>query len=146
MLIFVETCAMWCNVRIVVVIHCQWLMVDVCCADCGEAGGASLKVCKACMSVKYCNDACQMNHWLKHKKLCKLRAAELRDKALFKGPPAKDDCPICFLPMPIVWYAVCRFHLRLYHLYQLMNLRLQMWGWLKRCWKYIIHAVGRVFV
>jgi hypothetical protein len=29
------------------------------------------------------------------------RAAELRDEALFKDPPpAKEDCPICFLPMP----------------------------------------------
>jgi len=26
---------------------------------------------------------------------------ELRDEALFKDPPAKEDCPICFLPMPI---------------------------------------------
>jgi len=74
-------------------------MVDVCCADCGEAGGASLKVCKACMSVKYCNAACQKNHWPKHKAECKERAAELRDEALFKDPPDKEDCPICFLPM-----------------------------------------------
>ena len=41
------------------------------------------------MSVKYCNAVCQ-----------KLRAAELRDEALFKDPPPKEDCPICFLPMP----------------------------------------------
>ena len=34
------------------------------------------------------------------KKPCKLRAAELRDEALFKDPPPKEDCPICFLPMP----------------------------------------------
>ena len=34
------------------------------------------------------------------KKTCKLRAAELRDEALFKDPPPKEDCPICFLPMP----------------------------------------------
>ena len=26
--------------------------------------------------------------------------AEIRDEALFKDPPAKEDCPICFLPMP----------------------------------------------
>jgi len=32
---------------------------------------------------------------------CKLRVSELRDKVLFKDPPAKEDCPICFLPMPI---------------------------------------------
>ena len=48
----------------------------------------------------YCNAKCQRNHWPKHKKDCKLRAAELRDEALFKDPPAKEDCPICFLPMP----------------------------------------------
>jgi hypothetical protein len=32
---------------------------------------------------------------------CKLRAAVLRDEALFKDPPAKEDCPICFLPKTI---------------------------------------------
>jgi len=67
---------------------------------CGEEGGVRLKACKACMLVKYCNAACQKNHWPKHKKDCKIRAAELRDAALFKDPPLKDDCPICFLPMP----------------------------------------------
>jgi tetratricopeptide (TPR) repeat protein len=72
----------------------------VCCADCGEEGGASLKACTACKLVKYCNADCQRNHWPTHKKLCKERAAELRDEALFKDPPAKKDCPICFLPMP----------------------------------------------
>ena len=74
------------------------------CADCGgEAGGdnVSLKACKACMLVKYCNVKCQRNHWPKHKKDCKRRAAELRDEALFKDPPAKEDFPICFLPMPV---------------------------------------------
>ena len=34
------------------------------------------------------------------KKLCKQRAAELHDEALFKDPPTNEDCPICFLPMP----------------------------------------------
>jgi tetratricopeptide (TPR) repeat protein len=77
-------------------------MTGSCCADCGkeEGGGASLKACKSCMLVKYCNAKCQRNHWPKHKKECKLRAAELRDEALFKDPPPKEDCPICFLPMP----------------------------------------------
>ena len=70
------------------------------CADCGVEGGASLKICKSCMLVKYCNPTCQRNHWPKHKKPCKQRAAELRDEALFKDPPPKEDCPICFLPMP----------------------------------------------
>jgi TPR repeat protein len=51
------------------------------------------------MQVKYCNAECQKSHWATHKKQCKLRAAELRDEALFKDPPSKEDCPICFLPM-----------------------------------------------
>ena len=75
-------------------------MMD-CCADCGEEGGASLKACTACMLVRYCNTNCQRKHWPKHKKVCKRRAAELRDEALFKDPPAKEECPICFLPMPL---------------------------------------------
>jgi hypothetical protein len=73
-----------------------------CCADCGGVAGEgiTLKACKSCMLVRYCNADCQKNHWPKHKKICKQRAAELRDEALFKDPPSKEDCPICFLPMP----------------------------------------------
>ena len=72
-----------------------------CCAECGkEEGGGSLKACKSCMQVKYCDASCQRDHWPTHKAACKLRAAELRDEALFKDPPPKEDCPICFLPMP----------------------------------------------
>jgi tetratricopeptide (TPR) repeat protein len=83
---------------------------DACCAECGEEGGDfSLKECKACMSVKYCNAICQKKHWPTHKKECKLRAAELRDEALFKDPPPKEDCPICFLPMPV--QLICCFTL-----------------------------------
>ena len=80
------------------------MTTNSCCAECGEeegGGGVSLKTCKACMSVKYCNADCQKSHWATHKADCKLRAAELRDKALFSDPPPKEDCPICFLPMPI---------------------------------------------
>ena len=79
-------------------------MVPSRCADCGGVAGGdivSLKSCKACMLVKYCNVKCQRKHWPKHKKQCKQRAAELRDEALFKDPPAKEDCSICFLPMPV---------------------------------------------
>ena len=53
------------------------------------------------MHARYCSAACQRNHWPKHKTACKLRAAVLRDEALFKDPPPKEDCPICFLPMPV---------------------------------------------
>jgi len=52
------------------------------------------------MHARYCNAECQRNHWATHKKQCKLRAAELHNKSLFKDPPAREDCPICFLPMP----------------------------------------------
>ena len=80
-------------------------MTASCCADCGkkegEGGDINLKTCKSCMGVKYCNAVCQRKHWATHKKQCKLRAAELRDEALFKDPPPKEDCPICFLPMPL---------------------------------------------
>ena len=74
--------------------------IIVCCTECGNDGGVSLKVCKACMQVRYCSADCQKNHWPKHKKDCKIRAAELRDEALFKDPPAQEDCSICFLPKP----------------------------------------------
>jgi tetratricopeptide (TPR) repeat protein len=73
-----------------------------CCAECGkDDGDVSLKACGACMRVRYCNAVCQKSHWLKHKIECKQRVAELYDKALFKDPPTKEDCPICFLPMPV---------------------------------------------
>ena len=76
------------------------MATNTCCAECGEEGGVSLKACKACMHARYCSAACQRNHWPKHKTACKVRAAELRDEALFKDPPDKEECPICFLPMP----------------------------------------------
>jgi hypothetical protein len=78
-------------------------MTNNCCAQCGkdEGGDVSLKTCTSCKAVKYCDAACQRNHWPKHKKSCKQRAAELRDEALFKDPPPKEDCPICFIPMPL---------------------------------------------
>ena len=77
--------------------------IDICCADSGIVAGegVSLKACMSCKLVKYCNAKCQRNHWPKHKKECKQRAAEIRDEALFKDPPAKEDCPICFIPMPV---------------------------------------------
>ena len=74
------------------------------CASCGIAGGdgdISLKTCTACHLVKYCGVKCQRDHWPKHKKECKKRAAELRDEILFKQPESSHlgDCPICCLPL-----------------------------------------------
>lgn len=82
------------------------------CAACGQ-GGDSLKTCNGCKAVKYCNAACQRAHRKQHKNDCKQRAAEferglyeigkcaaeLFDEILFKQPPRRDDCPICFLPL-----------------------------------------------
>jgi hypothetical protein len=89
------------------------MMTNNCCAECGqeEGGVVSLKTCKSCKLVKYCNALCQRNHWATHKKDCKRRAAELRNEALFKEPPAKEDCP------RLDWYAVSRFHPQLYYRY-----------------------------
>jgi len=69
------------------------------CATCGK-GGDDLKTCNACKLVKYCNANCQKAHRPKHKKKCQERAAELLDEALFKQPPPREDCPICFLRLP----------------------------------------------
>ena len=70
------------------------------CANCGKGVG-DLKFCDACKLVKYCNRDCQIAHRPQHKKACKKRAAELRDEALFKEPPPREECPICMLPLPL---------------------------------------------
>ena len=74
------------------------------CANCGkgEENSGDLKVCAACKMVKYCNRECQLAHHPEHKQECKKRAAELHDVKLFKQPPQRDECPICFLPPPPV--------------------------------------------
>ena len=74
-----------------------------CCANCGkgEESTGDLKACMACKRVKYCNRDCQIAHRPQHKKVCKKRAAELHDEALFKQPPLLDDCSICFLRVPL---------------------------------------------
>ena len=77
----------------------------LCCASCGigENDEIKLKTCTACKSVRYCSVKCQKDHRPKHKNECKKRAAELRDKILFKQPESRDlgDCPICCIPLPI---------------------------------------------
>ena len=74
------------------------------CANCGkgEEEIVALKNCVACKMVKYCDVSCQKAHRSQHKKQCRKRAAELHDEALFKDPPQKDDCPICFLRLPSI--------------------------------------------
>ena len=73
------------------------------CANCGkgEESCGDLKACTACKLVKYCNRNCQIAHRPLHKKICKKRAAELHYEALFREPPPREDCPICFLLLPI---------------------------------------------
>ena len=89
------------------------------CAACGKSGeDINLKSCNACKMVKYCNRDCQIAHRSKHKKECRQRALEIQngvdniadnmkkvsisDDKLFQEPPAKEDCSICFQPMPYV--------------------------------------------
>ena len=75
----------------------------MCCASCGvkENDDIKLKKCTACYLVRYCGVKCQKEHWSKHKRDCKKRAAELRDEILFKQPECSliGDCPICCLPL-----------------------------------------------
>ena len=54
------------------------------------------------MAVKYCSVACQKAHRRQHKRECKKRAAEIFDETLFRQPPLGEDCPICFLPLPLM--------------------------------------------
>ena len=85
------------------------------CANCGKEGSDVTNTCNKCMMVKYCNAACKKKHRHKHKKDCEehLRlAAELHDIELFKQPPPKEDCPICFIRLPMyhkgsTYYACC---------------------------------------
>ena len=70
------------------------------CASCGKEGG-NLNTCNKCKMVKYCNAACKKKHRSKHKKACERRVAELHDEELFKEHPPREDCPICFLPLPL---------------------------------------------
>ena len=71
------------------------------CANCGKGGSDSdMNTCNKCNSVKYCNAACKKKHRKKHKKKCDRRVAEMHDEKLFKQPPVREDCPICFLVLP----------------------------------------------
>jgi len=83
------------------------------CANCGKEGANN--ICNKCQQVKYCNAICKKVHKKKHKKDCEEHirlaaekydeelklAAELHDIELFKDPPPAEDCPICFIRLPI---------------------------------------------
>ena len=75
------------------------------CASCGKAeiDGIKLKDCDGCDLIRYCSDECQEDHKLEHEEECNKRAAELRDKLLFKQPESSHlgDCPICSVPLPL---------------------------------------------
>jgi len=60
-----------------------------------------MNTCNKCKEVKYCNAACKKKHRHKHKKACEKRVAELYDEQLFKDPPRREECPICFLLLPL---------------------------------------------
>ena len=81
-------------------LHITCTKVDKC-ANCGKEG-SDLNICNKCKDVKYCNSSCKKKHRKRHKKKCERRAAELHDIELFKQPPQKEDCPICFLLLPLV--------------------------------------------
>ena len=70
------------------------------CANCGKEGSDVTNTCNKCKEVMYCNASCKKKHRTKHKKRCERRVAELHDEKLFKQPPPKEDCPICFLRLP----------------------------------------------
>ena len=85
------------------------------CANCGKEGDDVNNICNKCKKVKYCNAACKKKHRHKHKKDCEEhvrlaaeRAANLHDEKLFKQPPPRDDCPICFLRLPSL-KSGCRY-------------------------------------
>ena len=84
------------------------MLPDIC-ANCGKEGTSDEinNICNKCKQVKYCNAACKKKHRHKHKKDCeeqvrlvRERAAKLHDEKLFKEPPPKEDCPICFIRIP----------------------------------------------
>ena len=105
----------------------------ICCAKCNKTTEPfeELKMCTDCRSVWYCTVDCQKAHRSSHKEYCKQAKTDIKrfkdeveeentinvardddDDALFNFTlPTMDDCPICFVPLPIippeVAYKVC---------------------------------------
>ncbi|KAL7551398.1 hypothetical protein ACHAWF_015522 [Thalassiosira exigua] len=84
------------------------------CAACGKRGdGLKMKRFPACKAETYCNKRCQRAHYREHKKECGKRAAAAKspepeqfslmtDEEVFRQPSPNEDCPICFLPLPLI--------------------------------------------
>ncbi len=81
------------------------------CANCDKEGNSdNMNTCNKCKQVKYCNASYKKKHRHKHTKQCEEyvrraagRAVELHDEKLFKEPPPLfEDCPICFLRLPLL--------------------------------------------
>ncbi len=92
---------------------------DEVCANCGKAEVDDVKLKKCgCDLVKYCSVDCLKNHRPEHeedcnkkveeifvraRRECKKRAAEIRDDPLFTQPDGSHlgECPICCLPLSL---------------------------------------------
>ena len=84
------------------------------CSACGKEGDThTLKKCRACKCVWYCDKDCQNKHWKEHKKECRLIKKELDKRGgkldlgtekdigpLGKVPP-REECSICMQALPI---------------------------------------------
>ena len=74
------------------------------CANCGkgEESSDSLKKCGTCKMVTYCMLSVKKPTGHNMKKECRKHVAKLHNDALFTQPPPLDECPICFLRVPIL--------------------------------------------
>jgi hypothetical protein len=57
------------------------------------------------LTREYCSVECQLNHRPEHKKACKKRMTEIRDRSLFQQPDISHfgECPLCCLPLSLDW-------------------------------------------
>jgi len=100
------------------------------CSKCGKESD-TLKKCRDCKCVSYCDKDCQNRHWKEHKKECKPIKKELAKRDLMFGKregkldlgseldlgplpdlPPREVCPICLQVLPLhenlqVYSACC---------------------------------------
>ena len=82
------------------------------CSACGKKSD-TLKKCRNCKCVWYCDKECQNKHWKEHKKECKRIKKELekrggkldlgteKDLGPLADLPPREECPICMQVLPI---------------------------------------------